>query len=229
MEWHLIERDFFSGLTSEKEEFISLGLCRDYKKNQFIFFEGTPGNTTYYLEKGEVKILRLNQSGKESIVFIRKSGEVFGIAEAIGGHERKCSAQAITDCRLYEIKKGDFEDFLSRHYPVARRVIEVLSIRLRYLGEQVENLMVCDVTTRLLKLLIYLCHFNFLDCSKLDKPVTVPVRLTQHQIAAMIGSCQQTVSETLNGMVKEGLIEVSGKDIVMLRPDEAMRRISVSA
>lgn len=227
MEWHLIERDFFSGLPSEKEEFVTLGLHRNYRKNEFIFFEGDPGDKTYYLEKGEVKILRLNQWGKESIVFIRKSGEVFGLAEAISGKERKCSAQAITDCHLYEMQKADFEDFLSRHYPVARRVMDVLSRRLRYLGEQVENLMVCDVTTRLLKLLVYLCHFKFMDCSKLDKPITVPVRLTQQQIAAMIGSCQQTVCETLKDLEREGLVQLSRKDIIIPNPVGVINRIEL--
>jgi len=35
--WHLSEKDFFWGLTSEKKEFISLSVPRRIKKNEFIF------------------------------------------------------------------------------------------------------------------------------------------------------------------------------------------------
>lgn len=225
-QWHLSEKDFFWGLTSEKQEFISLSLQRHIKKNEFIFLAGDLGDSAFYLESGEVRISRIDSLGKESIVFVRYAGEMFGLAEIIGGKKRTCNAQAITNCLLYEIKKNDFESLLRRHYPLARRVMEVMGRRLRYLGEQIENLMVCDVGTRLLKLLIYLgCH-NLIDLSSLDKPMIVPVKLTQEQIASMIGSSQQTVSETLKKLKEDGVIKITRKEITLLKPKEIFKYIS---
>ncbi|MEW6410301.1 MAG: Crp/Fnr family transcriptional regulator [Nitrospirota bacterium] len=225
IQWHLSEKDFFWGLPSEKGEFISLSIQRYVKRNEFIFFEEDHGDSAFYLEKGEVKIFRISPSGKESTVFIRHTGEMFGLAEVIGGKERAANAQAITCCCLYEIKKDNFESLLSRHYPLARRVMEVLGRRLRYLGEQIENLMVCDVTTRLLKLLVYLSYHKLLDPDTWNEPITVPVRLTQEQIAAMTGSCQQTVSEILKRLEEDGLIQVSKKEITILKPAKILNRI----
>lgn len=223
--WHLSEVDFFSCLPAEKEEFMSLSVRRRIGRNHFIFFEGDPGDACFYLEKGYVKIFAITMVGKEPTFMVRRPGEMFGLAEVIDGKDRKCNAQAITDCVLYEIDRECFESLLSRNYRVARRVIEILGRRLRFLCEQVENLMVCDVTTRLLRLLIYLSYNVLIDSDSWDAPVTFPINLTQEQIAALTGSCQQTVSETLNKLQKDGLILVSRKEITLLSPREMLNRI----
>jgi CRP/FNR family transcriptional regulator, cyclic AMP receptor protein len=147
------------------------------------------------------------------------------LAEILGEQKRVFNAQAITPCRLYEIKKKDFEMLLRRHFPLAQRVIEVLGRRVRYLGEQLESLIVCDVPTRLLRLLTCLCCPGVPDQKMQDKPVSIPVKLTQEQIAAMIGSTQQTVSEILKKLKEERLIEVLGKEITLLKPREIFDRI----
>ncbi len=223
--WHLSERDFFSGLVSEKNEFISLSKKRNISKNQFVFFQDDPGDSAFYIEKGEIRVFRISPFGKSSVVFIRFPGEIFGLAEVIGGNNRACSAQAMTRCSLYEIKRKELEVLLCRHYCLAERVMKVMGRRLRYLGEQIENLMICDVHTRLLKLLVYLGHHELLDPGVWSNPVTIPIRLTQQQIAEMIGSCQQTVSATLKRLELEGLIRLAGKDIILLKPLDALNCI----
>ncbi len=223
-QWHLSEQDFFYDLPAEKEHFLSLSVRKCVKKDDFIFFEEESGDLCFYLEKGSVKIFRTSFLGKELVIFVRKAGEMFGLAEVIDGKKRKCSAQAITSCILYEIKKDDFEFLLSRYYSLARKAISILGRRLRYLCEQIENLMVCNVTTRVLRLLIYLTYQELTNSGSWNRPIMVPVRLTQEQIATLIGSSQQTVSETLKKLRKDGLILVSRKGITLLKPYEIFSR-----
>ena len=225
IQWHLVEKDFFSGLPEEKREFLSLASLRSVAKKDFIFQEGNFGGSAFYLEEGKIRIFRVSSIGKEAIVFIRNRGEMFGLAEILGEQKRVVNAQAITPCRLYEIKKKDFEMLLRRHFSLAQRVIEVLGKRVRYLGEQLESLIVCDVPTRLLRLLTCLCCPGMPDPKMPDRPVPLPVKLTQEQIAAMIGSTQQTVSETLKKLKEEELIDISGKEITILKPREILERI----
>lgn len=225
LSWHLVEKDFFRDLPLEKKEFLSRSVKRLLKKNELIFSEDEPANACYYLTEGSVKISRITLWGKEPIIFVRKAGELFGLAEVIGGEKRKCNAQTISSSICHEIKRADFEELLSRHYLLARRVIEVLGRRLRYLAEQVENLMVDDVATRLLKLFVYLSYPKLNDMDSSDNPIIVPIGLTQEQIAACTGSCQQTISETLKLLQEEGLIRVSKKQITLLKPSEIMDRI----
>jgi CRP-like cAMP-binding protein len=226
MRWHLSEQDFFKDLAEAKEEFTDLAVRREIRKNDFLFFENDPGDSCFYLSGGSVKIFAITLLGKEPTFMVRKSGEIFGLAEVVDGHPRKCNAQAIEPSVVYEISKVDFEALLSRNYPLARKVITVLGKRLRFLCEQVGNLMVCDVTTRLIKLLIYLAYDNVIDLETCVTPITLPLTLTQEQIACMTGSCQQTVSETLKKLQTDGFIEVSRKEITLLRPSQLLSEIS---
>ncbi|MFH1488419.1 MAG: Crp/Fnr family transcriptional regulator [Pseudomonadota bacterium] len=210
----------------EKEKFLSLSTRRSLKKNEFVFYEEDPGESCFYLEEGTVKIFRVTALGKEPIFFVRKAGEMFGLAEVIDAKERKCNAQALTPCVLYEINKENFEFLLSQYHSLARKVIKVLGRRLRYLGEQIENLMVCDVTTRMLKLLFYLCSNSLIDRASLNKPIKVPINLTQEQMASLTGSCQQTVSETLKELQQNGLIRISKKEITLLNPLQILDKIN---
>ncbi len=224
--WHLHENDFFRNLATEKEEFISLATRKSLKKNDFIFYEGDPGKSCFYLESGSVKIFRVTTLGKEPMFFVRKGGDMFGLAEVIDAKERKCNAQALTPCILYEINKENFELLLSRFHSISRQVIKVMGRRLRYLGEQIENLMVCDVTTRMLKLLFYLCCNSLLDRASLSQPTKVPINLTQEQMASLTGSCQQTISESLKELQQNGLIQISKKEITLLNPLQIIDRIN---
>jgi CRP-like cAMP-binding protein len=224
-EWHLGEEDLFKGFPAEKVAFKSLCVKRCMKKGEFIFYEDDPGDSCFYLEEGLVKIFRVTTMGKEPILMIRKAGEIFGLAEAIGGYDRKANAQAIRPCVLYGIEKEAFDRYLSQNHAITRRIMTVLGRRLRYLGEQVANLMVCDVTTRLLKHLVYSCYPRLLDAEEWDRPITFCLDLTQEQIASMTGSCQQTVSETLRKLQEEGLILVSGREITLLNPLQIIERM----
>ncbi|MBI5302662.1 MAG: Crp/Fnr family transcriptional regulator [Chloroflexi bacterium] len=225
--WHLVEQDVFEGLALEKASFIALATQRVVEPHAFIFFQGDAADAAYYLARGEVRICRINPFGKESGIFTRREGELFGLAEVVGeGHnKRECNAQAQIECCYYEISKDNLDALLARSPLLAKRVMQSLGQRIRFLCEQIENLMVCDVTTRLLKLLVYLSYSKLVDPASWSAPVQVPVRLTQEQIAAMIGSCQQTVSETLAQLEKDGIIHVSRKGITVLKPAEMLNRV----
>jgi CRP/FNR family transcriptional regulator, cyclic AMP receptor protein len=222
--WHLREQDFFVGLAAEKQAFMSLAKRRELKKNDMVFFEDDPGDSCFYLGSGLIKIFKITLDGKEPIFFLRRQGEFFGLAEVMEAKPRKANAQAITPGVLYKISQKNFDDLLASHYPMARRVIVVLGRRLRYLGEQIENLMVCDVSTRLAKLLVYLSYDQLTDEDSWVPPAQILVSLTQEQLAAMAGSTQQTVSEILKKLQEEKLITISKKRITILNPLKLLQK-----
>lgn len=224
-QWHLSERDFFEGLDQEKQAFLALASQRLLKPNDFVFLENQPGEYVYYLKRGEILILRSSALGKEPIMSIRRPGEMFGLAEVIGRRERKANARAISPSLVYQVAAAHLETLLAGHYPLARRVIEVMGRRVRYLNEQLENLMLLDVSSRVLKALFNLCYPQLAGSEDWDRPVTVPLRLTQEQMAALTGSCQQTISETMKQLQRDGLIQVNGRQVMLCRPLEVMRRL----
>lgn len=222
--WHLGEADFFDDDPEAKKDFLAAARRRVLKKKDIVFFEEDEGDSCFYLERGLVKIFQIAASGKEPIFFLRRQGEMFGLAEVLDSEARKANAMAMAPCVLHEIKRERFILFLDRHPCFARKVIKILGRRLRYLGDQLANVMICDVETRLVKLLVYLAYEDLGDEKAWVRPVRIPVRLTQAQMASMTGSCQQTVSESLKQLQKDGLIEASGREIWIPNPLKLLER-----
>lgn len=220
--WHLSEQSFFSGLPeTTKSAFFNVAQRKLFRKNDFVFHEADASEHCYYLQSGSIRIFHFTEMGKEPIIFIRRAGELFGLAEIIESKSRKCNAQAITPSELFIVGKDDFEVLLAGHYQLARKVMSVLGRRLRYLGEQMENLMICDVDTRVLKLMLYLVHHNLKE-SDPEQPITVPIDLSQAQIASMTGSCQQTISNTLKRLNESGLICLERRRLTIYNPAQVM-------
>ncbi len=220
--WHLSEQGFFSDVSETTQSaFFAVAKRTVLKKNQFIFHEGDPSEHCYYLQKGAIRIFHFTELGKEPIIFIRNAGELFGLAEIIDSKPRKCNAQAITSLELYTVSKRDFEKLLENHYPLSRKVISVLGRRLRYLGEQMENLMICDVHTRVLKLMLYLIHHKLEEADP-EQPITVPLNLSQSQIASMTGSCQQTISTIFKQLSESDLIKLEKRNLTIMNPAKVM-------
>jgi CRP-like cAMP-binding protein len=225
--WHLGEDDFFKDLQNERKEFLAIARRRVLQKKDIVFFEEDSGDSCYYLESGLIKIFQIAPSGKEPIFFLRRSGELFGLAEVMEGERRKANAQALSPCIIHEVTGKDFEKYLADNYMATRKVIQTLGKRLRYLGDIAGGLMVCDVGTRLAKLLAYLCHEYIPSEKGWRQPLTIPIKLTQEQLASMVGSCQQTVSELLKEYQEDGLIKTDNRQVTVINPLRLLELVEV--
>lgn len=217
-QWHWKHNDFFEGLDTEKTKFLSVSQKIDIDKNTMIFFEDDIGDCCFYLAKGLVRIFSIADSGKEPVFFLRKQGELFGLSEVLGNVSRKANAQAITPCILYKITSNDLEKLLQENYLLTRRIISLLGARIRYLGDYVSNLMTCTVKVRLIKLLIALIYDSISSTEDWDKTICIPIRISQEQLASMIGSTQPTISDLLQELQKDGIIMVSRKLFCVCKP-----------
>ncbi len=215
------EGDFFEGLREDREAF--LRICRPvtYRKGSFPFFQGDQDQKVFYIQTGQVKIIRVTPCGREAIVSLRYPGQVFGLAEAMGGDTRRASAQAVTEVSLQETGGPPFTEFLERHPKLAVRVAQVLSRRLRDLCQQIESLMVCNPTSRLIKLLL-----AFAEPAARGSlgAIRVPLALSQSELAAMIGSSRQTVNQILRGLEAEKLIDAGPVEISILDHEALLAR-----
>lgn len=215
---YFYSQNFFAGIESRKDTFMELAQRHLFKKNSTIFLENDTGDSCFYVSSGLVRIFRTTASGKESILFIRRPGSMFGLAEVITASPRMVNAQALTPAIVYSIDSKKFNELLEKDYILASRVISVLGWRLRQLGEQVSTLMNCNVMSRLVRLLIYFTYEAIPKAARRNTGSCPPVCLSQSQIAAMVGSTQPTISSLLQQLQKEGLISVSRMQICILNP-----------
>ena len=105
---------------------------QNYKKHDFIFNEGTYGDSAYMIDFGKVGIISLtNQNDKRKLIATLKKDDIFGEMGLIDNKVRTATAIALEETQVSVISKKTF-DYLLKHDPLALRpLIKVLSHRLR--------------------------------------------------------------------------------------------------
>ena len=105
---------------------------QNYKKYEFIFNEGTYGDSAYMIDFGKVGIISLtNQNDKRKLIATLKKDDIFGEMGLIDNKVRTATAIALEETQVSVISKKTF-DYLLKHDPFALRpLLKVLSHRLR--------------------------------------------------------------------------------------------------
>ena len=100
-----------------------------FKKGDVIFNERDEGEEMYFIDSGEVQIVKTIGDVDVNIASL-SSGDFFGEMALITGSRRVASAIAFTDCNLHVMDKKAFMSNISNNRDFMNRVILSLARRL---------------------------------------------------------------------------------------------------
>ncbi len=101
------------------------------KKGQVLFKEGSFSDAAFIIESGKVEISVNNSGGQKTVIGVLKDNDIVGEMGLIDGNPRCATVTAISDVKIKEITREQFET-LSRTNPNAvMPILKVLSKRLR--------------------------------------------------------------------------------------------------
>jgi CRP/FNR family transcriptional regulator len=188
----------------------SLAKLQSYARGDFVFRAGAPGNNVYFLQSGKIKISQPSPLGREVILWFCFPGEIFGLAEVARGGFRVVNALASAPSEVLAVSHEQFRSFLARHPNTALLSMQVLSSRLRILGEMLVNLVADDVNTRIAKLILRLsARYG----TRVEKEIFLNIPLTHQELADMIGTSRQTVTSALSDLKKRGILSIDNHRI----------------
>jgi CRP/FNR family transcriptional regulator len=204
----------FAGLSSaDLDRVAAIARLRSLDTDEYLFHEGDPSTGFYVVQSGVVNVHRVNAAGKEQVIHLFRRGESF--AEATLATERgyPADARALEATQVLYIQKSGFLGVLKSQPELALRMLGSMSLRLRTLVAQLEDLTLKDVETRLANWLLKRCP----DPPGGD-PARVNLETTKRVLAAELGTVSETLSRTLAKFREQGLITVSGRTITIHRP-----------
>ena len=182
-------------------------------KHQLVVREGDPGDTFHILLRGSVSVVHGAGDGKETILAILKEGDFFGEMTILDSSLRSASIRSLTDLEVGIIRRDDFLALLGRNPTIGRSLVIELSERLRAANALLATLASQDIRARMATLLLKLSE-NFGE--KTDTGVRISLRLTNQELANMIGTTRETVNRTLNRLWDEHVIDMRTAHIVIL-------------
>jgi CRP-like cAMP-binding protein len=174
-------------------------------RGEIILDEGGRADALYFVGEGVVKVFKTSADGKEQILRIIRPGESFNDVPVLDGGVSLVSAAAMGPVVLHAIKKSELETLMRENPRVAFNVIRVLSRRVTELLELVEDLSFRHVTSRVAKMLL-----EYAGEPGPDKP-----KLTQQEMAALIGTAREMVGRSLKSLESDGLIRMEHNRITI--------------
>jgi CRP-like cAMP-binding protein len=197
----------------ELDRLYSLCTTEKYAKGEYIFLECDAPRNLYVVVKGEVKLLKQTEDGRETIVEMAYPGEIFGEEAIFDGQPYPLTAQALEDVELLSITRSDFFAFLRDNPDLALEIITELGARLREAQNTIRALAMERVEWRIARVLLMLSRKA--GVVEADG-VSIDLPLTRQDIADMAATTVETTIRVLSNFKKMGLVETEKGKIILL-------------
>jgi len=198
----------FSGLSKEAlEEIQQHGSVKSFKKNTVVINQDDETDSLYIILSGSVKIYVSGADGREVVLNHQGAGEYFGDLALIDKQPRVASVMTTEPSRFMIISRDDFMRCLSSNPEIALNLIKPMTSRIRMLAQNVSNLALLDVYGRVARTL--------LQAATEQNGVLMTDKLTQQEIADMVGASRAMVSRILKDLKAGGYISIEKKRITI--------------
>jgi CRP-like cAMP-binding protein len=197
---------------SELTAIAAVAKPRRYAKDDVVFHADETGDVFCLIREGRVKVTMTSPEGKEIILSTMGPGDFFGEMSLIDNEPRSASVVATERLDLVTIWRTDFLQILSENFSITRKLLAVLSRRLREASARIESLATMDVYGRLAR---YFLDLAAQQGKILDNGYVSVVRPTHQSIANTIGTSRETVSRLIHDLMKQNLLLSEGKTIYL--------------
>jgi CRP/FNR family transcriptional regulator, dissimilatory nitrate respiration regulator len=183
------------------------------EKDDYLFREGLASQGFYVVQRGGINVHRVNAVGKEQVIHIFRAGESLAEATLATATGYPADARAIEPSQVLLVDKAGFLELVKRQPELALRMLASMSMHLRTLIGQIEDLTLKDVETRLANWLLKRC-----PPPHGEQPVRVELTTTKRVLAAELGTVSETFSRTLAKFREQNLVTTTGRICTVLSP-----------
>lgn len=220
---YLKQVHIFNGLSNEEIDALAAVVKRrTFRAGEVIFHQDDPGQVLYVIKEGKVKICRSSPDGQEIALVVFSKGECFGELALLDNLPRSADAITLEKVECYSLQRSDFHRAIMKNPQIAIRVMEVLCERLRNTDQQVEDLIFLDVYGRVAKKLLDLAESHGI---KVGDGLRIDLRLTQQEIASMVGASRESVNKVLGYFTEKDYISTDKHRITLKSVADLKKRI----
>lgn len=185
---------------------------KKFRKNEAIFTEGTLPRGIFYIKLGKVKKYKVDNDGREQIIYIYNTGEFFGYSAILSEESYGDTTVAIENSIISFISKEDFIVLLDISVVFSRLLLKSLSHEFSVLANLMAVLSQRTVRERVALSLLIL-HDKY-KLSAADKDVFI--LLSRTDLANMAGTVNETLARVLHDFKEDNLIWMQGRRIKLL-------------
>ena len=190
-------------------------VCRKSAGDSASTCSGTLANQLFLLKSGIVKLAVVSPEGREIILGFLHPGDVFGELAVVDDRPRDHNAEAHEDAAVIAISREALQPLIAESPRLATEVLKLLGARQRAYRARVEKLLYKSAHARVAYTLLDLAGQHGVQDAE---GVIIPLRLSQRDIANLVGLTRETVNFILKDLRQRNLIETQGRSIRVRAP-----------
>lgn len=207
----------FNHLTEEQmDEIMQVVQAVTYSKGELVYRAGDTSDVLTIVNKGNLRIYRLSESGKEQLVRILGPGDFTGELALFNETVHEHYAEAMVKTSVCQIKRSSLQGLLEKYPAIAMKVLQKLSSRIDETEQQATRFSTESTDQRLASYLV-----DLMDPEGTSDVVELP--MSQKNLASYLGTTPETVSRKLKELEEIGYIKrLSTKKIKILDEDNLL-------
>lgn len=187
--------------------------CSIYLKGAKLFTEGNTPFGLFCISEGKIKLIKVGEKGKESILRIVGPGNIIGHRSLFAHEHYRATAIILEDAKICFIGKKQIFDLVKENTLISLKIIEILSQEMGEAENKATMLFHKNVRERFAELLLTLNEaFGIQSGNRYE----LEIKLTREEMASMIGATSETVIRQFKEFKEEKILELDRKKIFLL-------------
>ena len=187
----------------------------ELRRRQRLYHAGDPANDVYLVESGVVKLAVESPEGREAILGFQHPGDLVGELALIDDGPQDHLAEAYEDTVVWAMSRELFVSLMRSSPALASEVTKLLGLRMRMYRTRVREILHQSAHARVANTLVHLAGRHGVEDAD---GVVIPLRLSQRDIANLVGLTRETVNFILKDLRERNLIENQGRSIRVKNP-----------
>ena len=192
---------------SEADRSAVAALMREakYEPGQLIFSRGDPGEATYLVVEGRVRLSIVSVEGRMHSFGHACRGDIFGEIAALDGLTRTADATALTRVTTMMLARASLGHLIKARPQLAQAAITFVCRRLRTTNDQIEAIALHSIEVRLAR---FLATVGLRGHGKVGtQPVALDLGMSQTELGQLLGASRSRVNKALAVLEELGAIQ----------------------
>jgi CRP/FNR family transcriptional regulator, cyclic AMP receptor protein len=211
--WSLSHFSLFERLNEvELRSLEKNAFTRRFPKDSAIYVPRDAADHVCLLAEGRIRLCSTTPDGKRAILGFVEVGEIFGELALIEEIQREERAEAERDSTVVLVRKETVQKLMDASAHLTMGITKLIGFRRTRVERRLRNLLFRSNRDRLMQLLLELADRYGKQTSQ---GIALEIRLSQQDIAAIIGATRESVTNVLGELQLEGLIKVARQNLVI--------------
>ncbi|ANA80524.1 transcriptional regulator, Crp/Fnr family protein [Paenibacillus vortex V453] len=185
----------------------------------YLYQENDPADQLYFVHRGSLKVSKLLEGGLSATLSLHIPGDLFGEPDPFGRAVHQFEAKALEDSEVGVVPQTELDKIIRTNGDFALEFMGWMALMHRTTQSKLRDLLLHGKSGALCSLLLRLYNMYGTNGAGKDSRAIISKRITNLEMAEMIGSTRESVNRILNELKELGVISTERGRIVLNDPE----------